>query len=269
MKNNKLNILVTNDDGISAKGIRFLIDAVKEFGNITVVAPEGPQSAKSHSITQATTVSYKKIVTSQNYSEYSCSGTPVDCVKIAIHEILKQKPDLIVSGINHGSNTSVSVIYSGTMAAAVEAGLNGIPGIGFSVCSYDTEADFSAALPYVKKIINEVITNGLPQGTALNVNFPDLEKFKLKGIKIARGVKGTWKEKFLSASNPYNKNVFWISGEFINFEPEAKDTDEYAVNNGYVSVVPVKFDFNNYEFIGEMKKWNLDSEEKSDFIANR
>ncbi len=263
MKNKKVNILVTNDDGISAKGLRVLINSVKEFGNIIVVAPDSAQSAKSHSISQSVPVSYKTIVLEENYKEYSCSGTPVDCVKIALHQILDVKPDLIVSGVNHGSNTSVSVLYSGTMAAAIEASLNGIPGIGFSVDDYNTEADFSKATPYIKEITKNVIKNGLPENTSLNVNFPILENISLKGIKVVRAVKGNWIEKFVSAENPHKNDVFWLTGSFVNFEPEAEDTDEYVMKNGYVSVVPVKFDFTNYTFIDELNNWNLGKKEQS------
>lgn len=269
MENKKRLILVTNDDGISVKGLRILINSAKKFGNVIVVAPDSVQSAKSHSISQALPVSYKKIEANETYSEYSCSGTPVDCVKIAIHKILDVKPDLILSGVNHGSNTSVSVIYSGTMAAAVEGTLNNIPSIGFSVNCYDFEADFSQTSGYIETIVKQVLEKGLPEGIALNVNFPNLEKQKLKGIRVARGVKGNWKEKFVSAANPHYKDVYWLKGQFINYEPDATDTDEYFINNGYVSVVPVKFDFTAYQFIEELTKWEIEVDNESENIGNQ
>ncbi len=247
-----MNILVTNDDGIQSAGIRTLIEIAKEFGNVTVLAPDSPQSAKSHSITVEIPISYKLIEKTDNYKEYSCSGTPVDCVKLAIHELVPQKPDLILSGINHGQNTSLSVIYSGTMAAVVEGTMNKIQSIGFSVNNVSPDIDFSQTKPFIREIIRKVIDNKLPAGVCLNVNFPDIEKFKIKGVKVCRAVNGVWKEKFVSANNKY-KNAFWLTGEFENFEPHAKDTDEYAVQNGYASVVPVKFDFTDYSYIDNLK----------------
>lgn len=248
------HILITNDDGINAKGLRLLIERARQFAKVTVVAPDSPQSAKSHSITQHLPIEIKTINETENYSEYSCSGTPVDCVKIAIHEIMPEKPDIILSGINHGINTSISVLYSGTMAAAIEGSINGITSCGFSVDSYNFDADFSNASEIIDKIIKYLIENKLPKNTSLNVNFPNIEHKKPAGYKICRATKGTWQEKFVQANNPFDRNTFWISGEFKNFEPNAKDTDEYALSQNYVSVVPIKVDFTNYDFIDNLKE---------------
>ncbi len=247
-------ILVTNDDGITAKGIRLLIETAKHFGDVLVVAPDSAQSAKSHSITQNVPISFEKIASENGYEEYSCSGTPVDCVKIAMHEISERKPDFLLSGINHGSNTSISVIYSGTMAAAIEGSFHSIPSIGFSAGNFEPDADFSNTIPFIKKIIKTVIKEGLPQGVCLNVNFPNKSNKSLKGIKVCRAAQGTWKEKFVNATHPYGKKAFWISGDFINFEPDNPDTDEYVLKQGYASIVPVKVDFTAHDYVLKLRK---------------
>ena len=183
-------ILVTNDDGITAPGIRALISVMKELGDVVVVAPDSPQSATGHAITINNTLSINKIDIDPDVElEYSCSGTPVDCVKFAVSEILKRKPDLCVSGVNHGSNSSINVIYSGTMSAAVEAGIEGIPAIGFSLLDYNWDADFEPIKTSIKKITKEVLENGLPEGVILNVNFPKLKEDEIKGIKISHQAK--------------------------------------------------------------------------------
>jgi 5'-nucleotidase len=250
-------ILVTNDDGIEAKGLRLLIDIAKKYGRVMVTAPDGPQSAKSHSITQSLPVLYRKIQESENYTEYSCSGTPVDCVKIAIHEISDIQPDFVLSGINHGANTSVSVLYSGTMGAAIEATINGIPAVGFSVNNYEADSNFEAVRPFIEKILDKTFSDGLPAGVSLNVNFPDPKTTDIKGIKFCRATKGAWKEKFVSAANPHGRKAFWITGTFNNLEAGAEDTDEYAILNGYASIVPIKPEFTAHEYIDKFKKWNL------------
>lgn len=189
-------ILVTNDDGITAPGIRMLIEVMNEIGEVLVVAPDSPQSAKGHAITISETLYCDKIVIDKNATqqEYSCSGTPVDCVKMATHEILKRKPDLCVSGINHGSNAAINVIYSGTMSAAVEAGIEGIPAIGFSLLDYSMEADFSPCKKIIKKIVTQVLENGLAKGVVLNVNIPKLSEKEIKGMKICRQANAHWEE---------------------------------------------------------------------------
>lgn len=250
-------ILVTNDDGITAPGLRLLIDVMTELGDIIVVAPDSPQSATGHSITINNTLQINKISKEKDtVVEYSCSGTPVDCVKIAVHEILKCKPDLCVSGINHGSNSSINVIYSGTMSAAVEAGIEGIPAIGFSLLDYNWDANFEEVRTFVKKIASEVLKNKLPEGVVLNVNFPKLKEKDIKGIKVCRQAKAIWQERFDKRQTPMGKDYYWLSGEFVNLD-KGEDTDEWALANGYVSIVPVQFDLTAHHAIQTINSWEF------------
>ncbi len=258
MKNDKPLILVTNDDGISAPGIRALIAVMSEIGTVVVVAPDSPQSATGHGITINNTLFINKISKeTDDIQEYSTSGTPVDCVKLAVNEILKRKPDLCVSGVNHGSNSSINVIYSGTMSAAVEAGIEGIPAIGFSLLDYDWNANFEHIKSFIKKITLEVLEKGLPDSVVLNVNFPKLEEKNIKGIKICRQAKALWMEKFDKRKTPQGRDYYWLTGEFVN-EDKGEDTDEWALANGYISVVPVQFDLTAHHAIQQLntRKWN-------------
>jgi 5'-nucleotidase len=254
---NKPLILVTNDDGITAPGIRNLIAVMAEIGEVVVVAPDSPQSGMGHAITVNNTLYLNKI-SSENaaITEYNCSGTPVDCVKLAVHEILKRKPDLCVSGINHGSNSSINVIYSGTMSAAVEAGIEGIPAIGFSLADFSWNADFEATKPFIKKIALQVLEHSLPDGTVLNVNFPKLKEESFKGIKVCRQAKARWMERFDKRQTPYGKDYYWLTGEFVN-QDKGEDTDEFALANGYVSVVPVQFDMTAHHAIQHLNTWDF------------
>ncbi|MEO5778064.1 MAG: 5'/3'-nucleotidase SurE [Flavobacterium sp.] len=253
----KPTILITNDDGINAPGIRALIAVMAEIGDVIVVAPDSPQSAMGHAITINNTLYLDKVSAENSaITEYSCSGTPVDCVKLAVNEILKKKPDLCVSGINHGSNSSINVIYSGTMSAAVEAGIEGIPAIGFSLLDYDWNADFEQIKPYIKKIALEVLAKKLSEGTVLNVNFPKLKFEKIKGIKICRQAKAIWMEKFDKRKTPFGKDYYWLSGEFVNLD-KGEDTDEWALSNGYISIVPVQFDLTAHHAIQQLNSWDL------------
>lgn len=255
--NEKPTILITNDDGINAPGIRALIEVMSEIGNIIVVAPDSPQSAMGHAITINSTLYLNKIsADGASITEYSCSGTPVDCVKLAVNELLKKKPDLCVSGINHGSNSSINVIYSGTMSAAVEAGIEGIPAIGFSLLDYSWNADFSPVKSFIKKIALEALKNTMPEGTVLNVNLPKLKEEEIKGIKICRQAKAFWMEKFDKRQTPYGKDYYWLTGEFIN-QDKGEDTDEWALSNGYISIVPVQFDLTAHHTIQQLNSWNL------------
>ena len=250
-------ILVTNDDGISAPGIRTLVSVMKEIGEVVVVAPDSPQSATGHAITINSTLYLNKVnIDRQLEQEYSCSGTPVDCVKFAVNEILKRKPDLCVSGINHGSNSSINVIYSGTMSAAVEAGIEGIPAIGFSLLDYDWNADFEPTRDFIKKIALEVLEQGLPEGVILNVNFPKLKANDIKGIKVCRQAKAMWVEKFDKRKTPHNRDYYWLTGEFVNLD-KGEDTDEWALKNGYISLVPVQFDLTAHHAIQNLNTWKL------------
>ena len=261
MENSKPLILVTNDDGISAPGIRALIAVMSEIGTVVVVAPDSPQSATGHSITINDTLYINKISKENDViAEFSCSGTPVDCVKLATNEILKRKPDLCVSGINHGSNSSINVIYSGTMSAAVEAGIEGIPAIGFSLSDYDWNANFEPVKTFVKTITLEVLEKGLPENVVLNVNFPKLEEKEIKGIKICRQAKALWMEKFDKRKTPQGKDYYWLTGEFVN-QDHGEDTDEWALANGYISIVPVQFDLTAHHTIQQLNTWNWNENE--------
>jgi 5'-nucleotidase len=248
-------ILVTNDDGILAPGIRALIAVMSEIGTVVVVAPDSAQSATGHSITINDTLYINKISKDNDtILEYSCSGTPVDSVKLAVNEILKRKPDLCVSGINHGSNSSINVIYSGTMSAAVEAGIEGIPAIGFSLLDYDWNADFEPIKSFVRTITLGVLENGLPESVVLNVNFPKLKEKEIRGIKICRQAKAIWMEKFDKRKTPQGRDYFWLTGEFVN-QDKGEDTDEWALANGYISVVPVQFDLTAHHAIQQLNTW--------------
>ena len=250
-------ILITNDDGITAPGIRALISVMKEIGDIIVVAPDKPQSATGHSITINNTLYLNEISDKDaDFRELSCSGTPVDCVKLAVTEILKRKPDLCVSGINHGSNSSINVIYSGTMSAAVEAGIEGIPAIGFSLLDYSWNADFSQCKKFIKKIALEVLEKGLPDGVVLNVNIPKLQETDIKGIRICRQAKAVWQEKFDKRQTPQGRDYYWLTGEFVNHD-KGDDTDEWALENGFISMVPVQFDMTAHYAMQQLNTWNL------------
>ncbi len=253
---NKPLILVTNDDGIDAPGITILKHIMLTIGDVVVVAPDGAKSGMGHAITVSKILKYKKLPsTISNLEEYSISGTPADCVKFALHELLDKTPDLCVSGINHGSNTSINVVYSGTMGAAIEAGINNIPAIGFSYYDFSWQADFSHIKPFVYKIAASVLTNGLPKDCVLNVNFPS-EKTQPKGIKICRQSKGKWLERFDKRSNPHGQNYYWLSGHFEN-QDEGNDTDEWAVKNNFVAITPVLFDLTAHKHIDKLKKYKF------------
>ena len=245
-------ILVSNDDGYNAKGISKLIDLVKPYGDVVVVAPEKGESGMSHAITIKRPLRLTKISEETNLRIYSCSGTPVDSVKLALNQLLDRKPDILVSGINHGSNASISVIYSGTMGAAIEGCFNGIPSIGFSVCDHDKDADFDLAVKYSKIIFEDVLKNKLPKGICLNVNYPVIDINKVKGIKICKQTNGVWKEEFDKRSDPYGQNYYWLTGSFKNAEPDNTNTDEWALANNYVAVVPIKVNLTADNFIDKL-----------------
>lgn len=249
-------ILITNDDGITAPGIRTLIKIMISFGDVVVVAPDSPQSGMGHAITVNDTLYCKQEhIDNGPQKEYSTSGTPADCVKLAIHELLDRRPSLCVSGINHGSNSSINVIYSGTMSAAIEAGIEGIPAIGFSVSDYNWDADFSKTESYIKTIVKNVLNNGIPNGMVLNVNFPKTEG-NYKGIKVCRQAKGNWHEKFDRRKSPQGRDYYWLSGKFVNLD-RGEDTDEWALDNGFISLVPVQFDLTAHYYIQQLNSWNL------------
>ena len=250
-------ILVANDDGISAPGLRALIKVMNEFGEVVVVAPDRPQSGMAHAITLNSPLLCDKVqIDDGPQEEYSCSGTPVDCVKLAVNKILKRKPDLCVSGINHGSNSSINVIYSGTMSAALEGALEGIPSIGFSLLDHAHDADFSASQEVVRKLVANVLKEGLSEGICLNVNIPKLPSKDIKGIRVCRQANANWIEEFDERKDPTGRTYYWLTGTFQNYD-NGEDTDECALANGYVSVVPVQYDVTAHHVIPILNKWLL------------
>ena len=248
-------ILVVNDDGITANGIRNLINIMNDFGDVVVVAPDSPQSGKSHAITLESPIKCERVkIDDGPQIEYSCSGTPVDCVKLALNKLLERKPDLCVSGINHGSNSSINVIYSGTMSAATEGALDGIPSIGFSLLDYSKNADFSESAKFIKKITAYVLKLELNQTICLNVNIPKTSKLeKIKGIKVCRQANANWVEEFEERHDPKGKPYYWMTGKFVNND-KGDDTDEWALANHYVSIVPIQFDVTSYSSLLSFKK---------------
>lgn len=247
-------ILVTNDDGITSKGIKVLIEEMAELGEVYVMAPDSPNSGMGHAITVANTLHVKASPIFGNIASYECSGTPADCVKLAKHEFLKgRKIDLLVSGINHGANSSISVIYSGTMSAAVEGAIEGIPSVGFSLDDFAYDADFGHIRKYVREIASYVLKNGLPVDTALNVNFPKAGTEPIKGVKVCRQTRGYWQEEFDARKDPHGRPYYWMGGHYVNYEPEANDTDVWALENNYVSIFPVHFDLTNYRAIDQIR----------------
>lgn len=248
-------ILVTNDDGVQAKGINALIEFLTGMGEIVVVAPDGPRSGMAGAITsmQPIRCSLYGEDREKDITTYTCTGTPVDCVKIGISEVLSRKPDLVVSGINHGSNANICVHYSGTMGATLEGCIFKVPSIGYSLLNHHPEADFSAAKDIVRKLSADVLKKGLPQGVCLNVNIPSEE---VKGARVCKQAMGQWVEEFVRSTDGQNKEVFWLTGRFQNDEVEIKETDEYALAQGYASIVPVKVDVTSHEHLVQMKEWN-------------
>jgi 5'-nucleotidase len=247
-------ILVTNDDGINAPGIRNLVEAVKGLGKVVVVAPDKPQSGMGHAITIGNPLRLNPMHhLFDGVEAWQCSGTPVDCVKLAVDKVLRRKPDLCLSGINHGANHSINVIYSGTMSAAVEASIESIPSVGFSLLDYSVEADFTAARKYVRIIVEQVLAHPMDKHLILNVNFPAVPENLIKGIKVARQAYAKYEEDFIERNDPNKKKYYWLTGKFVNFD-KGRDTDVWALEHNYVSVVPVQFDMTNYVLKGKLEK---------------
>ncbi|WP_066829975.1 5'/3'-nucleotidase SurE [Rufibacter ruber] len=251
-------ILVSNDDGITAPGIHTLVKVMKRIGEVVVVAPDGPQSGMGHAITIGNTLRLDRSLAFTDVESYECSGTPADCVKLAKHHVLRdRKPDLVVSGINHGSNSSISVLYSGTMSAAIEAAIEGLPAIGFSLCDYGHDIDFSHTEQYVELITRQALEFGIPAGVALNVNFPKKSEQEIAGIKVCRQARAKWEEEFDERLDPRGRSYFWLTGNFVNFD-KGDDTDEAALAQNYVSVVPCQFDMTANHVISVLNNdWNL------------
>lgn len=253
MENKKPLILITNDDGYQAKGIEALIDSVKDLGEIIVVAPDGPRSGMSSAITSLQPLRVYLISESQNIKVYATTGTPVDCVKLGISELAERRPDIVLSGVNHGSNAAVAVLYSGTMGAAIEGAVFKIPSIGFSLLDHSHNADFTYSKKYIHTITKQVLEEGLPSGTCLNVNIPKGDD--IKGIRVCRQTSGQWVNEFMQSKDGADKDIYWLTGNFENDEPSDEMTDEWALANRYVSVVPVKVDMTNHDLIALIKSW--------------
>jgi 5'-nucleotidase len=256
MESKRPLILVTNDDSISSKGIRSLYEAVLPFGDIIVIAPDSPQSGMGHAITINDPLRMEEVDALGGVGVYSCSGTPVDCVKLGISEVMHQKPDLIVSGINHGANTATNVLYSGTMSAAIEGAMEGIPSIGFSLDSFDPRADFTVAMKVVEKIVKEALENGIPTGNCLNVNIPYVQEEDFKGLKVCRQANAYWEDRFDKRLDHHNRTYYWLTGDFKDQE-EQTDTDVYWISKGYATVVPTQFDMTAYDIMEKIENWNI------------
>jgi 5'-nucleotidase len=254
MNNRKPLILVTNDDGYQAKGIASLTEVMRDLGEVIVFAPDSHRSGMSSAISTSQPLRASLYRKEDNLSVYVCNGTPVDCVKLALNEFTGRKPDLLVSGVNHGSNAGVSVIYSGTMGAAIEGCIFGVPSIGFSLCDFTPDADFSFTMEIARKLAAKVIGEGLPEGVCLNVNVPAGE---VKGIKITTQTRGKWVNEYYRSKDGLDKDVFWMTGNFENWEKENDNCDEWALANGYAAVVPVKIDMTAYDIIPRLKEWRL------------
>ncbi|MCK4569521.1 MAG: 5'/3'-nucleotidase SurE [Bacteroidales bacterium] len=253
----KPHILITNDDGYHAPGILKLTAIMQEFGDVTVVAPEDAMSGTGHAITVRHPLRLQKLSQQNGLEIWSCKGTPVDCVKLGEQIVLRQKPDLLVSGINHGSNASVNIVYSGTMAAVLESTINGIPSIGFSICDYSHQADFSYVDKYIKQIVQEVLEKGLPDHTCLNVNIPAVNDAEIKGIKVCNQANARWVEEYDERKDPANKDYYWLTGRFELLDDRI-GTDVWALRQNYVSVVPVHYDLTAHHAMEHIKKFDLD-----------
>lgn len=253
-KMNKPLILITNDDGHDAKGIEILTKLMMQIGDVVVVAPDGPRSAQSNALTVTHPIRFKFLEEKEGLKRYSCTGTPTDCVKLALNEIVERQPDLLVSGINHGSNAAINVIYSGTMGAVLEGCENGVLSIGFSICDYAYDADFTKFEPFILNIARTALEKGLPHATCLNVNSP---KGDIAGVRVVRQCDGRWAKEFAKRSDPQGRSYFWLTGHFENHEPEATDTDEWALSQGYISIVPTKIDLTAYDAMEAVASWGI------------
>lgn len=251
---NKPLILITNDDGHDAKGIGILTRLMMEIGDVVVVAPDGPRSAQSNALTVTHPIRFKKIEEKEGLIRYITTGTPTDCVKLALNEIVERTPDLIVAGINHGSNSAINVIYSGTMGAVLEGCENGILSIGFSLNDHSLEADFTNFEAFILQITRKALLEGLPHATCLNVNAP---VGKIEGIKVARQCDGRWIKEYAKRTDPRGGLYFWLTGNFENHEPEALDTDEWAIDHGFISIVPTTVDLTAYGVMDKIRDWSL------------
>ncbi|WP_432207205.1 5'/3'-nucleotidase SurE [Hymenobacter defluvii] len=253
-------ILISNDDGITAPGIAVLVRVMRRLGEVVVVAPDSPQSGMGHAITigHPLRLDPSRVFADEGIEAYECSGTPADCVKLAKHMVLKDRnPDLVVSGINHGSNSSVNVLYSGTMSAAIEAAIEGLPAIGFSLCDYGHEADFSHVEEWVEHLTRQALGHGIPVGTALNINIPKKQEQPILGTRLCRQARAKWQEEFDLRHDPHRRPYYWLIGNFVN-EDQGEDTDEWALANNYISVVPCQFDLTAHYGLSQLNEsWDL------------
>lgn len=252
-------LLISNDDGYKAPGINFLIDTLRPIADILVVAPSGARSGFGCAITATQPIQCRLVHEEEGLDIYSCTGSPVDCVKLAFNILLKRYdrlPDLVVSGVNHGDNSSVNTFYSGTMGAASEGVLQGVPGIGFSYDHFSYDVDMSACAPYIVRIVQEVLREGLPPLSTLNVNFPDTPD--LKGVKVCRMARSRWINEMAENFRPRTgAPYYWLTGEPLELEPEAEDTDRWALAHGYVAITPQTLDATNYPLLQSLqgKAW--------------
>ncbi|MDX9946906.1 MAG: 5'/3'-nucleotidase SurE [Bacteroidales bacterium] len=254
LEQNDRLILITNDDGLYATGLRTLIEVMEEFGKVVLVSTQESMSGMSMALTVKTPLRVKLLEETDRRKVYTCNGTPTDSIKLAVNQLLERKPDWVVSGINHGSNASVSVLYSGTMAAAIEGCLYGIDSVGFSMSDFSRTADFSICRKFIRIVMLKLTEMTLPKGICLNVNIPSVPENEIKGIKICRQSKGNWKEEFEKRKDPMGRTYYWLTGMFQNQEPESTDTDEWALANNYVSIVPVSVDMTAHSYIDILKE---------------
>ena len=250
-------ILVTNDDGIEAKGMKSLIQVAMEYGDVVAISTQTPMSGMSHAITIKHPLRLSLVKDEPGLKIYLTNGTPVDGVKLAFNSILENKPDLVLSGINHGSNSSSSILYSGTMGAAMEGAINHIPSIGFSLLNYYPDADFTSSMQVAREVIGRVLEEGLPDGICLNVNVPDVSSQELKGIKICSQANGFWKEEFQKRQDPMGRDYYWLTGFFHNREPDGggEGTDEWALEQHFASVVPINTDLTAHAQMNKLRHW--------------
>ncbi|RLD17987.1 MAG: 5'/3'-nucleotidase SurE [Bacteroidetes bacterium] len=252
--NKKPLILVTNDDGMFAPGLRALVEVARNLGEVVVVAPDSPQSGQGHAVTLSEPIRINAVDVFPEIDAYECSGTPVDCVKLAKHIVLKdRKIDLCISGINHGSNASVNILYSGTMSAAMEAALEGIKSIGFSLLDFSYTADFAPSQPYIKTLMKFVLNGGMQKGHLFNVNIPKLPLEEIRGIKVCRQAHGRWIEEFVEGTDPRGEKYYWLTGKF-EVNDQGSDHDIWALENGYVSVVPSIHDLTNHAELDHLRQ---------------
>ena len=251
------HILISNDDGIHAPGILALVSVAKEFGELTVIAPDSPQSGMGHAISVGTPLRLEKEELPGGITGYACSGTPADCVKIATGVIMDRPPNLILSGINHGSNSSISAVYSGTLSVAREGAVQGIPSMAFSLCQYSHEADMGPARAIARSLIAQALSKPLNPGDCLNVNIPPIPLAEIKGMRITRQAEGRWVEEFDQRTDPYGRPYYWLTGRFT-LQDKGMDTDEHALKAGYVSITPVQYDLTAHQQLARFSQWDLD-----------